>query len=565
MGCYGAITQLPPNNGYETYDTSNDPLNKGNVGQWGANALFGCYGGAKSVSEREKYFALRIVQFYLNKGLTLDQSCAIAGNMRSEGGFCQGAQNWVKDTNDISFGMFAMYRGNCGAVGKGGAYCSYKPWCEKNKRVYWLLDSQMEYMFYNINNGKPALKKYFSPDGDGSKASLRELCFQWASLVEVCGGAGGPCQQRNHQTQTNRYNNANRIKNIVLNWQYFTQNGECVTSETTSNIDSSSETTDASNMSESCNKLINGISALRGGHTPQSTDAIDSYLQSLLESPTGETVSVSTNENNNEIKIELNEWACIGGGHEIEGVKSVLFECFRTDDDIVKHIDEFYKLPYKLKTFSLGSKINCKYLVFSIPWTYYVEFFEKMASILGDKDPGPQNTYKQDHKSRFKGAFKNFSRLLYNTCYSDFIRNNITYKYMYILPSAVTSMDIKRTLCSKLRKDKPGHNYLCYDFVDNKDFLRYMYDIIEHAILEIVSKGFKSYLIVSDDYNLYTKEHSEDLKKNMIITRNTIQKAGRLQDQPKLNCIGNGCKDASEEAYNKKFGNLLKLFNPLYK
>lgn len=512
---------------------------------------------------RVNYYYLRIINFFLDKGLTVNQSCAIAGNAMVESWNFGFSQDMCKDTTGNSFGLFMM--------NTGGVLPSYKSWCKQNGRSWSTIDAQLEYSWILVKEGKLVTRKdlynYYTSD-EGKNASMMDLVWGWMHNYERC----SECISESYKGGSNnkkRTNFANDARRLFDEKKYSISVSDSVIPVKNDNVDNQKGLTPLSgDASEMCKRFINNWSALRGSSTPYSTDTLGNYLQSLsdaLSSVSSPDTTGSSNENADSRKVEAKEWLCVGEGHEIESVKSILFECFKESDENAEYINKFYKLPYKIKTFSMDKKINCKYLVFSIPWTYYVEFFETVSRIIGDKDPGPQNRYKEEHKTQFKNAFKKVSGLLYKTCYSNFIRDNITYKYMYIIPSTLEAMNIKRTLCAKLRNEYKTHDYLCYDFVGKEDFLRYMYDIIEHAILEIVKKDFNSYLLFTENYNLYERDHSKDLKKKRTITHSLLLKAKRLQDEPKFNCSSPDCKNASEEAYQKKFLNLLKLFNPLYK
>lgn len=272
MGCYGAITQLPANNGYEIVDPNYVVQHRGN---WRDNYVTVCG------KERRDYFSYRIVGFFLSKGLTLNEACAIAGNASCEGGFCGGAQNWMKDGSGESFGMFAFYN--------GGVFPTFKAWCDKNNRKYWFIDSILDFLWYFISNGVTSqgkqLKDFFLSD-TGKNATIEECSLKWACIFERCGAKKLPnggytyaCCDSKKGRNPERAKSSREIKSKVLEYKYFSQNGDCTSTEITSNMDTSGTSSgtwsglsiDTSNMSETCKRLMNGLSSLMGGYVSGGT------------------------------------------------------------------------------------------------------------------------------------------------------------------------------------------------------------------------------------------------------------------------------------------------------
>lgn len=124
----------------------------------------------KNPEQRQEYYILRILDFFLDKGLTVDAACAIVANSMSE--CCpdfRASQDKVNDGVGLSFGLFMFYD-NLGKTKSQGAFPGLVSYCKEHNKSIVNIDAQMEFVWHEIQNStsyRPYKTVYFNGNVPG--------------------------------------------------------------------------------------------------------------------------------------------------------------------------------------------------------------------------------------------------------------------------------------------------------------------------------------------------------------------------------------------------------------
>lgn len=304
MTCYGSIDDGIGQDGWERINSKEPwPPQDYIVGKWRET------GPLVPKPEIQNYRTLRAAKFFLSKGFTLNQTCGIIACIRSEGGFGGASQAWLTDTTGYSFGMFAFYT--------KGVFPTYKSWCERTNRKWWLIDPQFEFVYYATGTDRgskiyPSYRELYVwfNSNEGKNASEKECAFWFSDKFENCGN----CHSRTSGTTKLKQSQATEVKKFLEKSGHYHSNGDCV--DYTSNSSGGESSDGGSNngsdggltatslsintegMSENCARFVKSISRSGNGGNEINislTQNTVSSQENTSESATGnkETVKLS--------------------------------------------------------------------------------------------------------------------------------------------------------------------------------------------------------------------------------------------------------------------------------
>lgn len=184
---------------------------------------------------------IRVINFLVGKGLTPRQACAFCGNIQAESGFNSTITDGDKANNKHSKGLIQW---------TGSRDKNLRDFAEKKGKPYTDFDLQLEFIWYELEGSEKATLTYLrSNPGDSLDTCTEKIC----DLYERAGVRAIPKRQSYAREAMQLYNSLAK--------------GECKITDSTSsstNVDTQS-TISGGDLSDICQRLINGLNALLGG------------------------------------------------------------------------------------------------------------------------------------------------------------------------------------------------------------------------------------------------------------------------------------------------------------